>query len=251
MDSQMAELIQRKQVDKEIQNLWGNMEKETLKKYMLIYGYGRWVKIRSFSASQCKILQDKDDPEMKAFANDFVRALFENLQTEKNELKNFLLNLIDEKDDDNYVQCPPKDWGELIAQRATPWAKRLQLLHRVQGLIEAYKKEKSRYMKQDEAEQDTLVVKEFKTGNNLLNFLPSSVFYGQRPSVWWTLRHDIDLLIGTYKYGYANYQAMRLDRKLSFYATEKVDYQYSEFPNADNITRRLKKLVQIIGKPEY
>jgi len=44
---------------------------------------------------------------------------------------------------------------------------------------------------------------------------------------------------------------MRLDRKLSFYATEKVDYQYSEFPNADNITRRLKKLVQIIGKPEY
>ena len=56
MDSQMAELIQRKQVDKEIQNIWGNMEKETLKKYMLIYGYGRWVKIRSFSASQCKIL---------------------------------------------------------------------------------------------------------------------------------------------------------------------------------------------------
>ena len=94
-------------------------------------------------------------------------------------------------------------------------------------------------------------MKEFKTGNNLLNFLPSTVFYGQRPSVWWTLRHDIDLLIGTYKYGYANYFAMRADRNLSFYATELVDFQYSEFPNADNITRRLKKLVQIIGKSEY
>ena len=79
------------------------MEKETLKKYMLIYGYGRWPKIRCYSASQCKILQDKTDPEMKAFANDFVRSLFENLQTEKNELKNFLINLIDETEDDIYV----------------------------------------------------------------------------------------------------------------------------------------------------
>ena len=75
----------------------------------------------------------------------------------------------------------------------------------MQGLIETYKKEKARYLTQEENLQDAQVVKEFKTGNNLLNFLPSSVFYGQRPSVWWTLRHDIDLLIGTYKYGYANY----------------------------------------------
>lgn len=45
---------------------------------------------------------------------------------------------------------------------------------------------------------------------------------------------------------------MRSDRKLSFYDTEQVECQYgSEFPNADNITRRLKKLVQIIGKNEY
>ena len=55
------------------------MEKETLKKYLLIYGYGRWPKIRSYSASMCKILKDKEDREMKAFANDFVRSLFENL----------------------------------------------------------------------------------------------------------------------------------------------------------------------------
>ena len=75
----MAEMIQRKNVEYAIANTWGNMEKETLKKYMLIYGYGRWTKIRNFSASQCKILQDKTDSEMKAFANDFVRSLFENL----------------------------------------------------------------------------------------------------------------------------------------------------------------------------
>ena len=69
--------------------------------------------------------------------------------------------------------------------------------------------------------------------------------------MWWTLRHDVDLIQGTYKYGYATYNLMRQDPNLSFHGTELVSGQYSEFPNADNITRRLKKLVQIFGKNEY
>ena len=88
-----------------------------------------------------------------------------------------------------------------------------------------------------------MVRKDFETWDSLLNFLPPQVFYGQRPSVWWTLRHDIDLLYGTYKYGYAMYPVMRSDTKLSFHKTEQVESQYQDFPNADNITRRLKKLV--------
>jgi hypothetical protein len=40
---------------------------------------------------------------MKAFSNDFIRNLFEYLQNEKNELKNFLINLIDEKPEDPFV----------------------------------------------------------------------------------------------------------------------------------------------------
>jgi hypothetical protein len=58
---------------------WGNIEKETLKKYLLIYGFGRWKKVRKASSNQCKILKDKTDVEMKAYANDFIRTLFENL----------------------------------------------------------------------------------------------------------------------------------------------------------------------------
>ena len=56
------------------------MEKETLKKYLLQFGYGRWTKIRKFSSSQDKILMKKTDREMKAFSNDFIRTLFEYLQ---------------------------------------------------------------------------------------------------------------------------------------------------------------------------
>ncbi len=97
--------------------------------------------------------------------------------------------------------------------------------------------------------------------DNLLNFLPNSVFYGQRPSVWWTKRHDIDLIVGTYKYGYANYQIMRSDTKLSFHKLESgtlsaiifsaVESSFQEFPNADTITRRLKKLILTIVKDQH
>ena len=89
----------------------------------------------------------------------------------------------------------------------------------------------------------------FDYWDNLLNFLPNHAFYGQRPSVWWTRTHDIDLLRGTYKHGYANYQVMRSDPKLSFSKLEK-DSNFQEFPNADTITRRIKKLIQIIIKSE-
>ena len=131
------------------------------------------------------MLAEKPEAELRAFATDFVRTLFENLQTEKNELKGFLINLIDvETVAKPFVHNPPKDWGEL--SRATPWAKRLQLLSRVHGLIDRYKVAKTEYLERDMAQRETRVELEYRTGNNLLNFLPHSMFYGQRPSVWWT-----------------------------------------------------------------
>lgn len=75
-----------------------------MKKYLLIFGYGRWQKIRKTSKSHDKLLKDKSDLEMKAFSNDFIRTLFEFLQNEKGELKNFLISLIDEKPEDPFVQ---------------------------------------------------------------------------------------------------------------------------------------------------
>ena len=107
-----------------------------------------------------------------------------------------------------------------------------------------YERARKHYLELTDIPTDQAVIDAYKSNDNLLNFMPTSVFYGQRPSVWWTLRHDIDLLWGTYKYGYASYTAMRADKALSFYKTEQVTIgQYAEFPNADNITRRLKKLV--------
>lgn len=89
---------------------------------------------------------------------------------------------------------------------------------------------------------------------NLLAFLPSSHFYGQRPAAWWSKRHDVDLIVGTFRHGYANYSEMRRDPSFSFsldtYGSQsnKKCKVYQEFPNADTITRRLKKLVAMLGK---
>lgn len=55
----------------------------------------------------------------------------------------------------------------------------------------------------------------------LLNFLPNSLLYGQRPSVWWTKKHDTDLLRGVYKYGYANYPTIRHAKEYCFLELEK------------------------------
>lgn len=85
--------------------------------------------------------------------------------------------------------------------------------------------------------------------HKMLNVFDTQLLLGQRPNVWWTRDHDIDLIIGTYKYGYADYQSMIGDLDLGFSTLEKV-CEYSEFPNADSLTRRLKKLVSLIVRHE-
>jgi hypothetical protein len=105
----------KKHNDRALACKWGNMEKETLKKYLLQFGYGRWSKIRKCSQRTCKILKDKSDLEMKAFANDFLRTLYDQLineKNEKNELRSFIVNLIEENPNDPFIQCPARDWGE-------------------------------------------------------------------------------------------------------------------------------------------
>ena len=114
MDERLSYLA-KKVPDKALLHKWGNMEKETLKKYLLQFGYGRWEKIRKASAASCKILKDKPANEMRAFANDFLRTLYDNLvneKTEKNELRSFLVNIIEERSEDPFIQSPSKDWGE-------------------------------------------------------------------------------------------------------------------------------------------
>lgn len=227
------ETYMSKQADNSLIKKWGMNDRENLKKWLLIYGYGRWKKLRE-TMSEGGAFSTKPIPEIRSFATAFVRTIVENLPMEKTELKRNLLNMLEEKEDDFYIPARLKDWGMIVRQRSIPWAKRIWLLYSIRDLIKrfknAYKGEQLRW-------------------SNLLNFMPTAAFYGQRPSAWWTRRHDIDLIRGTYTHGYANYNHMRSDTNLSFSQMES-DTTFKEFPTADTITRRLKKLMASIEKIE-
>ena len=94
-----------------------------------------------------------------------------------------------------------------------PWGKRIQLLYRIKILIKKFKEEALKNI----ADNDKNKI----VWDNMLNFLPDAMLYGQKPQVWWTKKHDIDLLRGIYKYGYANYQTIRNATEFSFRDLEK------------------------------
>jgi len=221
-----------RQADTSMMKKWGVNDRENLKKWLLTFGYGRWKKLREVM-SEGGAYTTKPIPEIRSFATALVRTVGENLPLEKHELKKNLTKMIQETEEDFYIPPRIKDWGQMVRQRAVPWAKRLDMLWRIKDLIRKFKKQYQTDPK----------------WGNLLNFMSSSAFYGQRPSSWWTRRHDVDLIRGTYKHGYANYTAMRSDPQLSFSQVD-TDGTFKEFPSADTITRRLKKLMIAIEKVE-
>lgn len=232
---------------------WSLHEKDCLRKYLLIFGYGNWSKIKEYSAG---VLNEKDENEIRIISNAFVRSIIENLSGDKKELKKFLYSIIKENPNEPYVISKRDDWGSLIKPRSVAWGKRIQLIWRICLLVDKFRSERKKNKELREEYQKTKderllgeINKTFDYWENLLNFIPSQALYGQKPAPWWTRTHDIDLLRGTTKHGYANYMDMRQDNKLSF---AKVDNEsnFQDFPNADNITRRLKKLIQIIMKYE-
>ena len=127
----------------------------------------------------------------------------------------------------------------MLPQRSIQYTKRLQLLYRVKNLIHKYREDSLRNMSPPDRRKINW--------DGLLNFIPLGLLFGQRPAIWWGKKNDIDLLLGVYKYGYANYVSIRNAREYCFAELEKAQ-TYQDFPVADNLTRRLKKLINTIVK---
>ena len=247
--------------DEKIPLTWKTNEKEVLKKKLLLYGYNRWHTIRANSSN---LLNNKTDQELKAYSNSFIRCIIQLTKDnkDKKEINNFLSNLIQEKDNEPWIYPKADDWGELnILQKAPAWGKRIKYLYYIKTIIDIFKnlrannKEKRKmlsnfnmYLSEEEKSNiNSKINKDYDDWINLLWFLPVNLSFGQTPVSWWNKIHDIDLLRGTYKHGYANYIAIKADKKLCFSSLEHSG-QKKDFPSADSITRRLKKVMQIIIK---
>ena len=243
--------------DEKIPLNWKAHEKEALKKNLLLYGYNRWNTIKSNSSN---LLNNKTEQELKAYSNSFIRCIIQ-LIKDKKDISNFLSNLIQEKDNEPWIIPNTNDWGDLIIQRAPAWGKRIKYLYYIKNTIDIFKnlkannKEKKRLLNNfnnylSEEEKNNIKSKInpiYDNWSNLLWFLPSNIIFGQAPVSWWTKIHDIDLLRGTYKHGYANYMAIKSDKKYCFLNLDQNNLN-KDFPSADSITRRLKKIIQIIIK---
>lgn len=150
-----------------------------------------------------------------------------------------------------YVPPNQKDWDQqiLLSQRSVQYTKRLQLLNRVKTLVKKFKEEATKNPPEGSEKTRGTGFVSLVNWETLLNFIPNPLLYGQRPAIWWVKKHDIDLILGVYKYGYANYSAIKGAREYCFAELERTD-KYNDFPSADNLTRRLKKLMQTINKLE-
>ena len=247
--------------DETIPLSWKANEKEILKKKLLLYGYNRWHTIRSNSSN---LLNNKTDQELKVYSNSFIRCIIQLTKDnkDKKEINNFLSNLIQEKENEPWIIPNTNDWGELnILQKAPAWGKRIKYLYHIKTIIDIFKnlrannKEKRKllsnfniYLSEEEKTNiNSKINKDYDDWSNLLWFLPVNLSFGQTPVSWWNKIHDIDLLRGTYKHGYANYIAIKSDKKLCFSSLEQSGHK-KDFPSADSITRRLKKVMQIIIK---
>lgn len=97
----------------------------------------------------------------------------------------------------------------MLPQRSIQYTKRLQLLQRVKNLIRKYREDSMKNMPVPDRRKINW--------DGLLNFIPLGLLFGQRPAVWWAKKNDIDLLLGIYKYGYANYVTIRSAKEYGFW----------------------------------
>ena len=80
--------VAKRTPDITLSNKWTNHEKDCLRKYILIYGYGRWSVIKQNSGG---VLSEKSEFELRVFSNAFLKTIIEFLPQEKSELRKFLI----------------------------------------------------------------------------------------------------------------------------------------------------------------
>jgi hypothetical protein len=88
-----------------------------LKRYLLLFGYDRWSKIRSVSKQSCKLVSSKPDEEMRPYANMFIMHLANCLEKEP-ELYDRVLRIIEVKDSDVKIYASPSDYADNIMTSA-------------------------------------------------------------------------------------------------------------------------------------
>ena len=261
-DNTQKKISEVDQNDKIEISMWNFEERELLKKSLLSFGFFRWPLLKKiFLRHQNFGVTPKSEQEIAEYSLCFIRCVSDNISYDHFNLKKEIMTLIShfERPQRN-IYINSRDWDlNSINQRAAPWSKRFLTLSHVRTIIEIYNR---------------LYMNRYKVQPfSYLDYLPMAALFkdesvlGAKPSSWWTPFHDLFILLSTEKVGYANYHYMfsLLESESSFgidaqlrnpaNREHKISSQniYSQilfhnFPNADTLTRRIKKLTQICAQ---
>jgi hypothetical protein len=126
--------------------------KESLKKYLMLFGFQRVDKMRKCSDNLTLVPLE----QLNFYLNSFIKMLYDNLPSEfEHELKGFLVRKIS---NDKHEEMTPdkkaealkeelKFWGgDKILGQVVPWTRRLLLLDVLFILVSEYKKAKKEYL---------------------------------------------------------------------------------------------------------
>ena len=264
-------------------NNWNFEERELLKKALLSFGFNRWSVIQTcFREHRDFGLREKSVDDIKAYSKSLIKSIADNLNYKNFGLRLLLMSMISddssmgnmrvkngasvqEQKDTKILYVNSRDWDlNSIRQRAKPWAKRLQIMYRVNNFIHDFQDYfKTRFGSLAES---------FLDYSSMLDYLHKSLLTGQKPCVWWTKIFDLHLVMNTFHIGYANYNFSFMfsqdqvpedasvveylskddENMRNYFDNFKADF-YAEtlnndMPNADAVTRRMKKIVQLICK---
>jgi hypothetical protein len=144
---------------------WPTHMKESLKKYLMLFGFQRLDKMRKMSEHLVLVPME----QLSFFLNSFVRMLHDNLPADfEQELKQFLVRKVNfnmatiqkqegeiglKKEDD--INHELKFWGgEKILPQVVAWTRRLLLLDVLFVLVTEYKQAKKEYLDRPTPQQD-------------------------------------------------------------------------------------------------
>ena len=188
---------------------WIQHEKESVRKALLLFGLGRWAKLRMALKPASRPRHDSHDVQLATW--DLIRAMHRRLEPDSPEAKYLADRLRRESPGGERLPADPivGSWnlgsrGKLNAANCRVWTRRIRMLEMINRSVERLLAEET---------QDAAIELAGACP------LPASDVKRSLPA-WWDGACDFSLLYGVYRHGFGNFNAVRSDPWTAAVATE-------------------------------
>jgi len=172
------------------QQRWTQSQLTTLSDAMLTYGFDSWKNLHKSVGSRWSL------QAVKYITLKMVGSICHHMGVSDPCLRSKLSKILQESQAVGVASTPPlkilEDW-KTLRDNAKSWGRRILLMYQIRTSVQTY--------------GETAVLDGVEE------------IAGPLPAVWWSRRHDVDLLRGITRHGFGNCDAILKDKKLSFITT--------------------------------